>query len=244
MKKLLILAMAIVLPFSAFTKDLPKNKFGPQAIRLHDSHDYIAKNPAPDYWALSPYYVAQQDPRVCIIASFAMTLNAMRANNKLTASDTLMTQTPLLEKISKEEPGKRFYVDKGKSISLQEMSDLFKKQATLFTNKTMTVEVVHADKADAETIKKIEKILIENEKSANNFVIANFLQSEYTGDPEGNVGHVSPVAAYDAKKKRVLIMDSDREYYEPYWVSIDTFVKGLATLDKDANRNRGILWIH
>jgi hypothetical protein len=89
----------------------------------------------------------------------------------------------------------------------------------------------------------VHELLVQNEKSAKNFLIANFLPSEYTGDPEGTVGHLSPVAAYDAKQKRVLIFDSDRQYYEPYWVSEEVFLKGLNTKDKGADAFRGLLWI-
>jgi hypothetical protein len=222
-----------------------KPKFGPQATRLHDSHEFIQKSVAPDYWALAPYYVPQQDSSACILSSFTMTLNAMRAANKLGADDKLVLQPALFKFMTaKDGPAKRMYVDHGKTITLDEMVDLFKNAAMEFLHHPVQVEAIHAFVQDKATTAKIEKILIENEKGAKTFVVANFLQSEFTGDPEGAIGHAAPVAAYDAKLKRVLIFDPDREYYEPYWVSLDTFVKGLATLDKDAGMNRGILWIH
>ena len=224
--------------------DAPKPKYGSQATRLHDSHEFIAKNAAPDYWAISPYYIPQQDEGACILASFTMTLNALRASDALTASDELISQPKLLKDIQDETAAKRFYINHGKSISLDEMADLFKKASADLIHKTVRVDVLHADATDPKFAAKLEKILIENEKSAKNFIVANFLQSELTGDPEGAMGHVSPVAAYDAKTKRVLIMDPDRQYYEPYWVSLDTFIKGLNTLDKDAGKNRGVLFIH
>ena len=71
----------------------------------------------------------------------------------------------------------------------------------------------------------------------------NFLQSEFTGDPEGSIGHIAPVAAYDENKKQVLILDPDRDYYEPYWVSDEQALKGMATLDKGAGKYRGYLVI-
>ncbi len=66
------------------------------------------------------------------------------------------------------------------------------------------VEVVHADSTSKEALNKLSQVLIENEKSAKDFLVINFLQSEYTGDPEGAVGHIAPVAAYDQKTKQVL----------------------------------------
>ena len=76
------------------------------------------------------------------------------------------------------------------------------------------------------------------------FVVANFLQNELTGDPEGAVGHVAPVAAFDAKAGRVLVLDTDRDYYEPYWVSEAAFIRSMNTVDKASGKTRGLLWIH
>jgi hypothetical protein len=219
-------------------------KYGPDAIRLHDDHAFIMNAKALDYWALSPYYVSQQDGGACILASFAMTLNALRADDKLTVDDALISQAALLKAFSSEPAIKRFYINKGKSLSLEEMADFFVKASDQLIHKKMKVDVIYANDQSSATLQKVEKILIENEKSPKNFVEANFLQNEYTGDPEGKVGHVAPVAAYDAKQKRVLILDPDREYYDPYWVSLKTFVRGLNTFDHDTGKNRGIVWIH
>jgi hypothetical protein len=227
------------------TVESAKPKYGKQATRLHDSHDFIVKTKAADYWALSPYYAPQIDGRVCIIASFAMALNALRADQHLGASDNLVTQAALLKFLTSfEGPAKRFYSDHGKSVGVAEQVGMFQAAAKEFLHRDYKVDVMVADVADKAFTQKIEKVLIENEASAKNMVIANFLQSEYTGDPEGAVGHVAPVGGYDAKLKRVLILDPDREYYEPYWVSLDTFVKGLATLDSDSGKNRGIIYVH
>jgi hypothetical protein len=242
-----LLLVLTLFGFSSLTRaaDAPKNKYGPEATPLHLSHDYFSHHVAPDFWALSPYYVSQQDEGACILASFAMTLNALRADEKLTAADELILQPKLLKAISADGgPAKRFYIDHGKSVTLDEMAPLFQKAAKLLIHKNVQVDVLHADAADPKFGAKLEKLLIENEKSAHNFIIANFLQSEFTGDPEGAVGHASPIAAYDAKTKRVLILDPDRQYYEPYWVTLSAFIKGLNTLDKDAGKNRGVIFIH
>jgi hypothetical protein len=86
-------------------------------------------------------------------------------------------------------------------------------------------EVVRA--ADTpEWKKKLHEALVQNEKSADDYIVALFIQGRYTGDPEGNHGgHFAPVGAYDGK--RVLILDPDREWYEPYWVSEEVFFEGM-----------------
>jgi hypothetical protein len=224
--------------------DSSKPKYGPEAKRLVLDHSYLKMREAPDYWALSSYYLPQQDGRSCSVASFAMAINALKAHNDLGADDMLVTQKDFMKRLADEPSIKRFFSDKGRSISLDEFSGVAKKALEVYGIKNYQVEVLHVDKLDLATETRLKDMLSKNEKSPRDIILANFLQSELTGDPEGKVGHVAPVAAYDGKLDRVLIMDPDREYYEPYWVSVKTFMKGLNTLDQDAGKNRGILWIH
>jgi hypothetical protein len=104
------------------------------------------------------------------------------------------------------------------------------------------VEVVHQKDASEESVKKLRAALTENERSSRDFIIVNMNQGILTGDPEGG-GHVSPIAAYDAKADRVLVLDVDREWYEPYWVSVKTLAAAMATSDKESGQSRGYVWI-
>jgi hypothetical protein len=52
---------------------------------------------------------------------------------------------------------------------------------------------------------------------------------------------MAPVAAYDAEKRRVLLLDPDREWYEPYWVADETLLAGLASVDPVTGRPRGLV---
>jgi hypothetical protein len=85
--------------------------------------------------------------------------------------------------------------------------------------------------------------LVENEQTADDFMLAVFWQATYTDDPEGESGHVAPVAAFDADKDRVLILDPDRQWYEPYWVPLDTFIAGMARVDGITGKTRGYLHV-
>ena len=224
----LVLAIGICLGAHA---EEAKPKYVSTTIRLSDSPEYIRRNPAPDFWAFMPYYLPQQDAAACGIASMTMLVNAARIHQKLTASDALVTQKALVDKIK---------VDYSKGLSLDRLGDAIKKAVTEFGLKC-SVEIIHADGTPAQN-RKIQELLVKNEKSDQNFIIANFLQGAFTGDPEGG-GHISPVAAFDSIHKRVLIMDVDREYYEPYWVSFETFIKGIATGDSGTKLNRGIVFV-
>ena len=54
---------------------------------------------------------------------------------------------------------------------------------------------------------------------------------------------MAPIAAYDAKMHRVLVMDPDREWYEPYWVSDQRLLEAMATIDPETSKPRGYVKI-
>ena len=51
---------------SADATDALKPKLGPRAVTIVQSHDYLRTHEAPDYWALSPYYVPQMTGSACV----------------------------------------------------------------------------------------------------------------------------------------------------------------------------------
>ncbi|MBS1958397.1 MAG: hypothetical protein JST80_02905 [Bdellovibrionales bacterium] len=228
-----------------------KSKYGPHTTPVSEDHAFLQRKPAPDYWALSPYYVPQRDSASCTLASFADVFNAFRSFKKLGADDKTITQDEILTKVNHPGWNRHFkgYAakQKFKTVTLDELGEIAARALSIYGIEGKVVDVVHVDYTDATSEKKsmatVQDILIKNEKSPNDMVIVNALQGELTGDSEGMVGHAAPVGAYDAVKKRVLIMDPDREYYEPYWVDLSMLMKGMNTLDKDAGKNRGLIWI-
>jgi hypothetical protein len=56
-------------------------------------------------------------------------------------------------------------------------------------------------------------------------------------------GHISPLAAYDARSDRVLILDVARYRYPAVWVSATDLWESLRTVDKSSGRSRGLLLI-
>ena len=43
--------------------------------------------------------------------------------------------------------------------------------------------------------------------------------------------------------RRALILDPDREWYEPYWVPESALIEAMATGDASSGVWRGFLWI-
>lgn len=233
-------------------------KYGAGTVPLSVDRAYLQKAEAPDFWGLIPYYLAQRDGRSCSLASFATLINSLRPVQSLTAADALVTQDALLDRVNHSAWNRMFKL-KGKTAGLDEFKEIAEKAIRTYQLKkpdgsfyqvdVLRVEVDEKSKAATEaSIQKIRQALITNEKSKDDRMVLNALQSELTGDPEGKVGHVMTIGAFDSealsKKGRVLILDPDREYYEPYWITFDQLIRGMNTLDTDSGKTRGILWIH
>lgn len=208
-----------------------KGKYGSYATPLSKAFDYVKKTKAPDYWALASHYLSQQNERSCSIASLAMIINAFRNKLELKSSDELVTEKELFQKTDHSAWNR--HMSTGPTIILEEMGSIVDKSLRTygFVGK---VEVVHTNDTSEKTLEKLRRDLLENEKSDKNFILVNFVQGVLTEDKGG--GHFAPIAAYDAKKKSVLVFDPDRKWYEPYWVSDEMLLKAMAIKDRDAFR--------
>src|SRR4051812_38979918 len=92
-----------VLLFTSTALALPK--YGPNAVPLskRSNVEYFQKNPAPDFWALVPYYLGQSSGQQCSAANLVMILNAARKDQVLTSADELVTLNSLFEKYTDEQ---------------------------------------------------------------------------------------------------------------------------------------------
>jgi len=72
-------------------------------------------------------------------------------------------------------------------------------------------------------------------------VIVNYLRKAI-GQERG--GHISPLAAYDAKADRFLILDVARYKYPPVWVKTSEIFDAMNTTDSDNdNKTRGYVLV-
>lgn len=252
MKRLTQLAFA-GLALLSFSQNLAAEdfipKYGPagrpHATLLKANRAFIKSAKAPDFWALTPYYEGMREGHSASAASVAMMLNSLRQNTRYSSSDELVTEESLLKKVTAENWAEQIRGEKPKGISLNQLGVIVTASLASFGLTQHVAEVIPAssslDKA------KIMKILTANERSDEDFIIAHYIQSAFTGDPEGAVGTFSPVAAFNANSKQVLILETDRKYYEPYWVSLDTFTSGLNDLkakDDPKKNTGGLIWVH
>ena len=107
----------------------------------------------------------------------------------------------------------------------------------------MAVDVVHVQKVDENTRQALQSVLERNNQTASTyFMVANFEQSTFVRAAEAT-GHMSVVAQYDVERARVLILDVDPTIADPYWVTLDDFLAGMATSDDETGEPRGYLVI-
>ncbi len=217
-----------------------KPKYGLHATVLSESHDFFRRNKAPDFWALIPHYAAQINERACSVASVAMVINAARAGQDLSSDERLVTQQELLQRV--DGPFWREAVgSSGHGVTLAQLGALVAKALKAYGLKG-SVEVVTIKDTSNSSKKAFREALKVNEMSAGGFLIANFLQGSLTGD--AMVGHIAPIGAYDQKKGAVLILDPDREWYEPYWVGEETLLSAMATRDERFGEYRGYIILY
>lgn len=220
--------------------DSLKPKYGPQATPLSASHEYFQEQGLSSFWSWIPYYIPQRDGKSCSLASVTMLLNAARSQIKLTQEEPLVTQDDLLKKVNSP-IWNQGLSQLGRGIQLDQLAELVRISLKTYGIPFHSVEVLHIKDSSEAMKKKVHEALQMTEKSNQVLMLANFLMKVYTDDAE--VGHISPVGAYDSKRKRVLILDSDRRWYEPYWVSEETFLKGMATQDSESKQNRGYVFV-
>ena len=212
-----------------------KPKYGKGAVPLSQSHEFFSRAKAPDFWALAPYYLPQRDERSCSLASLTMLVNAARRGERLGNDDRLVTQASLLSAVGSA-LWKKELAPGGEGVTLDELGELTRRALAVHHFAQAKVEVVHVPDATPTGLQQWRLLLVENERSARDFVLVNFAQAAYTGDGDG---HIAPIGAYDAKLGRVLILDPDRDWYEPYWVPVKVSLEGMATIDPVSKLPRG-----
>ena len=246
MKKYFLSFFVIFFKFNIFTGNAVKPKYGPEfrprAIPLYKSYEFFSKNRINQdmFWALISYYIPQHNQYSCSSAVTATVLNAARSILDRHSDEKVITEADLLEKVDlenwKENVSEFGKVDQ-KGLTLDSFQKVIKKSFEIYGFPQVKIHTVIVK----DTTEKTKSDLIQelNKLSLKHFIIANFDQSIYTDDAV--VGHYASIGSYDQESGRVLILDPDRTFYEPYWVSIDTFVLGMATQNPYDHKYRGYM---
>jgi hypothetical protein len=223
----------LLLAAPAFAQDPPTPKFGPEATPIFQENAYLRQAPAPDYWALSAFYIPQQTTSDCSAAAVAMAVNALRGLPP-NADQEIVTEQGLIDLVG-DATWTEQVADEGPGVTFDDLTEVVD-MALGKLEIGATIEAVQPAAADAAALADLREALTENESSDDNVMLIYFNQGVITGDWDGP--HISPIGAYDAANDRVLVMDVDRNWYVPYWTSTETL---LAALIKPISDERGVL---
>ncbi len=234
LKRLVASAMFIVALCAAGaradTLPLPDNLTG---FSTRDGEVYFGESDAREaYFPLADNFLTQKTQAYCGVASIVMVLNA------------LGVPAPA---VPEYEPYRTFTQDN----VLDEQTDKVLPRETLahqgmtldqiggiLALKPVKAEVHHASDSSVEEFRKLASAYL---GESGHFVIVNYLRKAL-GEQIG--GHISPLAAYDAKTDRFLVLDVARYKYPPVWVKTADMFGAMNTPDAaNGDKSRGFVLV-
>ena len=184
-----------------------------------------------DFLPLIIRFETQKNLAYCGPASCAMVLNALKVEAPTTDSRgdfRFFTQDNLFTK----HVAKVIDADtvRQQGMTLEEL-------AGVLAASGVNAEAVHAEASNLLDFRKRANSWIENE---NSFVLVNYLRSAIS---QKKGGHISPLAAYDFRTDRFLILDVSRYKYPPVWVSAADLFDAMNTADSTSGKSRGYVLV-
>jgi hypothetical protein len=168
-----------------------------------------------DYGALSQSYVSQELISYCGVASSVTVLNALGQDTS--QSDFFTPEASLVR------PRRQVMFG---GMSLLDLAGLLAAHGA--------IAEVHF--ADTVSLDDFRVAVQRNLADPDDYLLVNY-QRGVLG--QAAVGHISPLAAYDADTDRVLIMDTASYKYPPTWVPLAKLYEAMNTTDSSSGRARG-----
>lgn len=172
---------------------------------------------------LLSHFVTQKTTTYCGVASAVMVLNS---SNLSPAPDTEHQPYYYFNQDD-------FFTDEVKKII---SADEVKKGGMTLAQLRQSIQAFGLDAkaypASELDLVKFRNILV-HALDHQQFIIANFLRTEL--HQQGG-GHHSPLAAYDKKSDRFLLLDVARYKYPAYWVKAEDLWKAVNTMDGSLSR--------
>ena len=180
------------------------------------------------HWPLSVHFLTQKNQAYCGVASIVMVLNAMAVNAPPAPGYepfATFTQDNLLNERTEAILPLQTLPKQGMTL---------KQLGAILTTYGTTSSVHHADDYGLDDFRRTASRQLSRPEG---HVILNYLRRAI-GQTSG--GHISPLAAYDARTDRFLILDVSRYKYPPVWVATNELYAAMNTIDADnAGRRRG-----
>jgi hypothetical protein len=208
--------------------DSPKiGHFSPLAV----DNAYVRQNPAPNFWALMPHQLHQHTDSSCSLASAVMVLNAARGLAGQNRVSGLVSEKRLLDLFDHTD-WRAGIAPEGGGRKLLELADHLDDALVHYGLAGWQVERRPVPTADTAALTTLRADLAAMESGAGIFLIANFHLDDFYGDGS-DIGHFSPLGAYDAATDRVLVLDVYKADYEPAWAPLPHLLQAMAHACED-----------
>jgi hypothetical protein len=203
---------------------IPLGSAAGQAL-LDDRHTLRA-----DYASLSQWLETQANLAYCGVASAVVALNSLGQPAPAAAgygSYRFWTQTNLFAAPAS------LAVARPEQVARQGM-DLAQLQG-LLSGQGVVAQRYHGDSL---SLVQFRELLRRSLADGGDRLLVNYHRAAL--GQEGG-GHISPLAAYDRRGDRVLILDVARYRYPPVWVGTAELWRAVRTLDPSSGRSRGLV---
>ncbi|MBW4635541.1 MAG: phytochelatin synthase family protein [Iphinoe sp. HA4291-MV1] len=230
LKALIISAFVAGGSVFAQTLTLPKNLIAfnsPEGEKL-----LFESQSREDFFPLSMQFITQNNQAYCGVASIVMVLNSLQIPAPEVPQYSpyrVFTQ----ENFFNNEATRKVLAPE----IVSRMGMTLDQIGQLLASYGVKVKVYHA--ADT-NLQDFKRLVSENLKQPGNFILVNYLRKEI-GQEKG--GHISPLAAYNEKTDRFLIMDVSRYKYPPVWVKTADLWKAMAMADSVSGKTRGFVFV-
>ncbi len=227
-----LLATALLAPTArAQTLPLPDNLTD---LNSPAGEKYFAESGAlVTYFSIADHFVTQKTQAYCGVASIVMVLNAAGVPAPTTPEYQpyhIFTEDNLLDERAEAILPQAVLARRG--MTLDQLG------ALLALHPALTTEVHHAVDGGLDAFRAAARDYLANK---DHFVVVNYLRKAI-GQQAG--GHISPLAAYDAKEDRFLILDVARYKYPPVWVKASDLFGAMNTADKsNDDKTRGYVLV-
>ena len=185
-----------------------------------------------DYFPLASQFVTQKTQAYCGVASLTMVLNAIGAKAPSTPEYEpykVFTQDNVLNEATDAILPREILARQGTTLD---------QLGALVAYHGLSGEVHHAGDETLDAFRASARTAL---SAHDRYVIINYLRKAL-GQQYG--GHISPLAAYDEKQDKFLILDVARYKYPPVWVSAADLYAAMNTPDiVNGGKTRGYVLV-
>ena len=195
------------------------------------------------YFPLSEQFVTQSEPALCSLSSLTMVLNALNFDpQKIWKGAWRWISEEMLKCESAELCGHSYEKIKKEGMNFSEFHSLAHCHGVTIDSyrilPTKDGSINSSSNYECNGLEQFRNFVkyVSSSSKAKQFIIVNFSRKyiEQTGD-----GHFSPIGGYHREKDLVLIMDTARFKYPPFWVPLTKLYEAMTIEDINTKKPRG-----